>query len=113
MPSVEQPGFVDLLGPLLAERHVAVGDDLVDRRAVESGNAGQQHARGLVDVEPAGDGRRGVHRQVVHQLRQIRLHRAAIVGERRVDDDAAVVVRPASSRLLRRFDSGRLGRLCG
>ena len=50
---LQEPGFVLLLGPLLADRDIAVGDDLVDRRRRQAGNARDQRARGLVDVEPA------------------------------------------------------------
>ena len=75
---------------------IAVGDDLIDLRGVQAGNAGEQRPRRLVDVEPAGIVGDGVHGQILHQLRQIRLHRAWVVRERRIDDDAAAVVAAAS-----------------
>src|SRR4051812_26367131 len=72
-----------------------MGDDLIDHFRSESGHASKQRAGRLVDIEAARNRRGGVHRTVVHQFWQVGRHRVFVVGECRLNDDAAVLIVPA------------------
>ncbi len=106
---LQQPGFILLLGVLLADGDIASRNDAINGALVEPRNALEEGFGRLIDIEPAGNLVRRVDRQVLHELRQIGIPGALFVGESRLDRHAAILGWPF--RLIF-FFLVRVGNLC-